>query len=76
LKSLPGDCGSIDEWFCLQDISAGRCQQNSDPANARQMTQSQAQAFKMCGFNSMEGFELAEHLECDVRPQHLQLLFQ
>lgn len=56
---------SWDNSF-FQDISAGKATQNSNDHNRREMSMQQAQDFRMCGFNSMEGFELGETLECSA----------
>lgn len=52
-------------------MAAGRCKTNHELSNRKVMTLGQHQAFTQCGFNSMDGFTLAEHLECHVRPPHL-----
>lgn len=55
----------------LQDVTAGSCFQTNklieDGDFSGKMTSAEHQAFTQCGFNSMEGFELAENLECSVR---------
>lgn len=56
---------------CMQDVTAGSCFQTNDLLDggdfSTKMTSAEHQAFTQCGFNSMEGFELAENLECSVR---------
>ena len=55
----------------MQDVTAGSCFQTNDLLDggdfSTKMTSAEHQAFTQCGFNSMEGFELAENLECSVR---------
>ena len=54
-------------YLLVQDVTAGRCLQDAGQ-NGRDFTAAEKAAFTQCGFNSMEGFELNEHLECTVRP--------
>ena len=55
----------------MQDVTASRCFQTNDLTAGGDYSVKMAavdhQKFKQCGFTSMEGFELAEHLECHVR---------
>ena len=53
-------------YLLVQDVTAGRCLQDAGQ-NGRDFTAAEKAAFTQCGFNSMEGFELNEHLECTVR---------
>ena len=57
--------------MCVQDVSAGFCFQTNELVEGgdftSKMTTAEHQAFTQCGFSSMEGFELAESLECSVR---------
>jgi hypothetical protein len=56
----------------LQDVTSGVCFQSNELTEngdfGQKMTAEEHQAFTQCGFNSMEGFQLAENLECNVRP--------
>lgn len=52
----------------FKDVTAGSCFQMNELTEkgdfTAKMTPQEHQAFTQCGFNSMEGFELSEQLEC------------
>lgn len=56
--------------YGVQDMAAGTCFQTNvltdDGDFTVKMTPDEHEAFTQCGFTSMEGFELAEQLECSV----------
>ena len=49
----------------MQDITSGKCFNTNKPSG-RAFTPQEHEDFTKCGFNSQEGFELGEQLECNV----------
>lgn len=56
----------------MQDITSGKCFNTNKPSG-RAFTPQEHEDFTKCGFNSQEGFELGEQLECNVRLPHQPL---
>lgn len=52
----------------VQDVTAGTTRINQGEEEERTSTTEELTEMTQCGFNSMEGFELGENLECEVRP--------